>query len=96
VGSFTGSAHTTPGEGRIVKPQGNGVYDRDGKFFMEPSLVKMSAFGIETHMPKGEVGPFDSLDEADAAASYVFAQWIMTGQIPPLIDIKLAIVRAES
>lgn len=60
---------------------------------MEPSAVK----GLDQHgigMPKGEVGPFDSEAEADAAASFVFAQWVATGAIPTTDETRAAIRRS--
>lgn len=74
--------------------QGNGVFERGGQWFMDPSAVK----GVEQHgfspMPQCEVGPFGSVEEADAAASFVFAHWVTDGEIPDLGTIQAAIHRA--
>lgn len=59
---------------RVLSPGtgANGVFFRDGAWFIDCQIAIQQG---------GEVGPFESEDVANAAASYVFAHWIGSGAI---------------
>lgn len=82
------------------KAQGNGVYERDGKWWMDPSRIRLPGGRLgrlfrQHPMPRVELGPFDSVDLADAVASYVFARWVQLGVVPSTEESIAAVTSPE-